>query len=193
MSLGNSLGFNHPNPRSRFQRGEVLRGYPYLVSYTLVSLEIILIGWGVPGVGTLAPAALEVGELLNHITHGQPNQTRVLRATLPVGQMAVSAAKNLRRSAVRHDVRHRSMIGRMPVRRIQEIRNLRERERRLAIRHMSLTRIRRWRRGSSAWRVDGEGPIRRRFVRRRRFCRCKSIRDLGILRSCWEQEPAIGP
>src|SRR3984957_18837635 len=97
--------------------------------------------------------------------------------------MTVAASKHIRRSALRHDLRHRAMSARMPIGRVEKISNLRRRERCLTIRNVSRTHIGRFGRGGGLLtRVNGKSPIRRWLTPGRRFLPCDLFLGLDILR-----------
>ena len=146
-----------------------------------------------PRLGTPAQPIFKIGQLLNHIAHWQPRQIRVLRTALPVWQVAVAASENLRRPAVRNDARHRRMIGRMPVRRAEEICSLGERERRIALWHAPQGAIGHLRCGGrfcTRW-INDVGPVRGWFMQYRRLHWHNLILCLGNSRPHQQQRPAL--
>ena len=89
----------------------------------------------------LAGAAFEVGHLLGDIGGGKTGKACILRTAGPFGAMTGAAGPHIRPPTARDDVRHRSMIARMPVRHEEEIAFLRDRKAGGTVRNVRCTAI----------------------------------------------------
>ena len=75
-------------------------------------------------IGTLPQTTPKIGHLLNDVRHRQSGKTGILWTPLAVGQVTVSAGEYFRPSSARHNLRHRRMTVRTPVRNAEHICNL---------------------------------------------------------------------
>ena len=79
-------------------------------------------------IGALSQPVLKIGHLLEDVSDRQSGETGILRTTLAIRKVTVSAGKHFWFAPHRHNPWHRWMKGRMPVRHLKHVGNFQERE-----------------------------------------------------------------
>jgi len=165
VSFWNELGFDDANPRLGFQSGIVFGGGLDFRVGSFGSDGGHVAGGFEIGIGTLAGTTFEVGELLDDVGEGKAREAGILRAALPVGEMAVGAGVDIGLTAVRDSGRHGGVTAGMPVRGIEEVSDLRMSEGDFAAGDTKERGIVQFDGVVSWWseRIDGVRPVGRRL------------------------------
>ena len=160
--FGTVVGLDHADPGRPLHRREVRRGrLDLVVGHRFRRLDHLR-GVGLPRVSARPQIVLEVQQLLHDVGVRQTGDRRVLRTALAVRHVTHPAPAHVGRTAMDEDVWHRRMIGREPVRHVEEVAKLRQRERLRAVGDVLERRVRRAR---------GPGTLPGwRCCRRRRRC-----------------------
>ena len=135
--LRHGFGFDDLDPRRPLHRGKVASGgFPLVIRHGLgeINHEMRV---GFSGIRAGSLAVLEFRQLLQNIVIGEARDSRILGTAFAVRIVAQRAGAHFRFLAVRHDFRHLRMIAGIPVRGAEAIANLRERERKWAVREAS--------------------------------------------------------